>query len=92
MAAHVQFQVRHKPVPAPSQPGSNRVGKQHRPFGEPVAFLKSTPQFEAVPGDAPKGSLVMALSAIAPEVSDAITKEKKALSRNSTEGHSTRLS
>ena len=49
MATKVKFLHRQKPVKAPVERGSNRIGKQHRPFGEPVAFLKSTPQFEGVP-------------------------------------------
>jgi calcineurin-like phosphoesterase family protein len=72
MPAKVKFLHRQKPVPAPAPRGSNRIGKQQRPFGEPVAFLKSTPKFEAVPFSVSTGSLILSLSAISQSVSDAV--------------------
>jgi len=74
MSDKVKFHHRQKPVPAPVPPtlGSHRIGKQHRPFGDPVAFLKSTPKFESIPFEAPQGNLVLALSAISKAVNDAI--------------------
>jgi hypothetical protein len=77
VATHVKFNYRHKPVHAPTHAGSNRVGKQHRPVGDPVEYLKAHPKFEAVPFALPAGSLVMSLDTIAPGVSAAITKANK---------------
>jgi hypothetical protein len=77
LAKNVKFTYRHKPAAAPAHPGSNRIGKQHRPFGEPVAYLKGTPQFEAVPFDPPQGELVLPLSTIAPDVSKSVTAAKQ---------------
>lgn len=74
MSAKFKFHFRHKPVHAPPTGGSHRVGKQHRPFGEPVAFLKSTPKFEAAPFDPPNGDLVLALSTISKGVNEEIDK------------------
>lgn len=68
----VQFHHRHVPALPPTKPGSNRIGKEHRPFGEPVAYLKSTPQFEKVPFPVPSGNLVMELSEIIPDVSKSV--------------------
>jgi hypothetical protein len=76
MAAPVKFHHRQKPVPAPVHPGSHRIGKQRRSFGDPVAYLKPTPKFEAVPFAVPAGSLVLSLSAISPGVCTAIQKAK----------------
>jgi len=73
----VKFVHRQKPVAAPATAGSNRIGKQHRDFGDPVAYLKSSPKFEAVPFPVPDGDLTLKLSDIAPDVSDAIVKAKK---------------
>src|SRR5262249_17511828 len=77
--ANVKFIHRQKPVPAPAPPpaGSNRVGKQRRAFGDPVAFLKSHPHFEAIPFPLPQGSLALSLDTVLPDVSAAVKKEKK---------------
>ena len=72
MAKTVKFHHRQKPVTAPAKKGSNRIGKQHRAFGDPVAFLKSTPKFEEVPAPVPEGNLMLPLSAISKGVSDDI--------------------
>src|SRR5215472_2154863 len=76
MPAQVKFNHRHKPVPAPAPAGANRIGKTRRPFGEPVAFLKSTPMFEAVPFNPQPGNLVLPLSTISKGVNDAVEKAK----------------
>jgi hypothetical protein len=76
MATRIKFHYRHKPVPPPAHPGSHRVGKAHRPFGEPVAFLKATPRFEHVPFPLPAGNLSMTLSSVDDGVSKAVDKEK----------------
>ena len=75
MAARI-FHFRHKPVPPPVIPGSNRIGKQRRAFGDPVAYEKTNPRFEPAPFDPPSGNLSMSLSSVAPGVSDAVTKAK----------------
>ena len=72
MSPKVTFHHRQKPVPAPTHKGSNRIGKQHPPFGEPVAFLKSTPKFEAIPFAVPQGDLVLSLSTLSKGVSDGV--------------------
>ncbi|HTS67454.1 MAG TPA: metallophosphoesterase [Terriglobia bacterium] len=77
MAATVKFHFRAKPAKARKSPGSNRVGKQHRPIGDPVEYLKSNPKFEAAPFGPPAGNLVMSLDAVAAGVSAAIAKEKQ---------------
>ena len=76
MAAKVKFLHRQKPVPAPAVRGSNRIGKQHRAFGDPVAFLKTSPKFEAVPFAAPVGDLVLSLDTVLPGVSAGVKKAK----------------
>jgi hypothetical protein len=77
MAASVKFKHRQQPVPAPVVRGSNRIGKQHRAFGDPVAYLKSNPKFEGVPFSAPAGNLLLSLDTVAPGVSAAIKKANK---------------
>jgi hypothetical protein len=77
LAAKVKFVNRHKPVEAPASQNANRIGKQHRPFGEPVAFLKDTPKFEAVPVAVPEGDLVLSLGDIAPGATESVTKARQ---------------
>jgi len=76
MATHVQFHHRHKPVHAPVRPGSHRVGKTRRPFGEPVAFLKPNLRFVNVPFQPPAGDLSLALSSVDSGVNQAVANEK----------------
>jgi len=68
----VRFLHRHQPVLASLPRGSNRIGKQRRAFGDPVAYLQPNLRFEPVPFPVPPGDLGMSLNSVAPGVAQAV--------------------